>query len=252
MASRGPAIRARYALRWLAERFAAGCQFLLPGGQVVVAGVLFQRGVSLPQRLVVSAPGRQEGWFHVEHAPVEKPAPAARAFLEKLVNLRVDDLRRELFGQVRNACSDGAAHMPFGPAPSRAHAEGYGARGPKRFPSQHEGILRRARSAPRVGGFGMIARDSGRMPLRAGWSCPRHSVRRRDWRRDRARARRQPDNGIARRGMSRVASGSYSRIGITTYRALVAPGARTRQLEFPSVTPISTSLPSTAASASSR
>ena len=51
--------------------------------------------------------------FHVEHAPVEIPPAPARTFLEQLVDLGVDDLGRELLGQICDASRHGTAHVPF-------------------------------------------------------------------------------------------------------------------------------------------
>ena len=123
------------------ERLAAGSQLLFPGGKIIVARILLQRRIALTERLLVAPPVRQERRFHVEHAPVQKPAPTARAFLEKLVDFRIDDLRRELLGQVGDTCRNGAAHMPLGAAPGRAHTQRHDAGNTDRAAGQHEGIL---------------------------------------------------------------------------------------------------------------
>lgn len=50
---------------------------------------------------------------------------------------------------------------------------------------------------------------------------------------------------------SQHATIDYSRIGMTTYFAVITPGVVSKQALFPSVSPNATSFPSTAASASS-
>ena len=41
-----------------------------------------------------------EGWFHVEHAPVQKSAPATRALLDESVHLGINDLDRQRGGEL--------------------------------------------------------------------------------------------------------------------------------------------------------
>ena len=105
------------------EGFAACGEFALPGGEIIVAGILFQRRISLAQRQVIPAPCRQKGVFHVEHAPVEKAAASPRAFFQQLVNLGVDDLRRKLLRKIRDAGRDPTGHMPFRSCARRTHPE---------------------------------------------------------------------------------------------------------------------------------
>ena len=105
------------------QGFATGGELLFPGREILVAGVLLQRRIPLAQGLVVAPPGREEGMFHVEHAPVEKSPAPARTFLEQLVDLGVDDLGRELLGEIRDASGNGAADMPFRAAAGCLDAE---------------------------------------------------------------------------------------------------------------------------------
>jgi hypothetical protein len=100
MVSSGGARRGKVVASLGREGFAAGGKLLFPGREVLVARVLLQRRIALAQGLVVSAPGREEAMFHVEHAPVEiSPAPA-RSFFKQLVDLGINDLGRELLGQI--------------------------------------------------------------------------------------------------------------------------------------------------------
>src|SRR6187397_1068729 len=114
------------------EGFAACSEFALPGGQIIVAGILFQRRVTLAQRQVIPAPCRQERVFHVEHTPVEKAAASPRAFFQQLVNFGVDDLRRKLLRKIRDAGRDRAGHMPFRSCARRTYPE-------RRRPSDADG-----------------------------------------------------------------------------------------------------------------
>ena len=67
-----------------------------------------------------------------------------------------------------------------------------------------------------------------------------------------ARATQRKSSMTRRRGSSNRPSRDHSRIGITTYREVLSVPERIRQLLLPSVSPIWTSGPSIAASASSR
>src|SRR5688572_3113166 len=68
-------------LALLSQGFAASRELLLPGREILVAAVLFERGIPLAQRLVIAAPVVEERVFHVEHAPVEESPPPAGPLL---------------------------------------------------------------------------------------------------------------------------------------------------------------------------
>ncbi len=72
---------------------------------------------------MVPLPRVQEGVFHVEHAPVQEPPTSVRALLQQLVDLRVDDLRREVAGQLTGARGRSAPDTDLGCPPISADAE---------------------------------------------------------------------------------------------------------------------------------
>ena len=76
--------------------------------------------------------------FHVEHAPIQKPAAPTRAFLEQLVDFGIDDLGWKLFRQVRNAGGRSATDAPLGIAARRTNAQGYGSHRPQGLRGQDE------------------------------------------------------------------------------------------------------------------
>ena len=71
------------------------CKLRIPNRSDGFALASLQGRIPLSKRLLVSLPMRHETWFHVEHAPIKKPSPAPRTFLDQLMNLGIDDLRRE-------------------------------------------------------------------------------------------------------------------------------------------------------------
>ena len=76
-----------------------GNEFGFPGAGVEV---LTQRRVTLPECATESGPVLEEGWFHVEHSPVQPASAFGRRPLHQAMDLRVDDLheeRRRQFGQ---------------------------------------------------------------------------------------------------------------------------------------------------------
>src|SRR5688572_16422814 len=123
---RGESFKVTTALR--CQRLTAGSQFAFPRHEIGIGGVLFQRRISLAQCKVIATPVRQESMFHVEHAPIEEPAPTSWALLKKFVNFRVDDLGGKLFRKVRNARGCGATHTPLDITARRTNPERYGPR----------------------------------------------------------------------------------------------------------------------------
>ena len=79
--------------------------------------------------------------FHVEHAPVQKPAAAAWALLKKLVNFRIDDLWREMFGQLRRRLRRAAADPDFRACPIPANAQRRGRPVLRALPNDQKGPL---------------------------------------------------------------------------------------------------------------
>ncbi len=104
------------------QHFAARCQFALPCDEVRIRRVLFQRCIPLTQGLVIAAPIQQESLFHVEHAPVEEPAPTTRSFFQELVDLGVNDLSWKLLRQICDPGRRSAPDAPLGIAPRSADA----------------------------------------------------------------------------------------------------------------------------------
>ena len=76
--------------------------------------------------------------FHVEHTPVQISASTARAFLQKLVNFGIDDLRRKLFRQVSDASRGRATHVPLGTFAASSHAQRHRPHGSHGFAGQQE------------------------------------------------------------------------------------------------------------------
>ena len=105
------------------QGFAGLGQLRVPDAHRRVRQILLECSISLPERLVIALPRRQERMFHVEHAPVQKPAAAARALLKKLVNFRIDDLWREMLGQLRRRLRGAAADPDLGAPPASPNPE---------------------------------------------------------------------------------------------------------------------------------
>jgi hypothetical protein len=117
-----------------------------------------QRGVALPQRPLVTAPGLEEIRFHVERRPVQVTAPLARPFLDQPVNLRIHQLDRQQAAPAPRAAStarrparaptrrltstpsirpsDKSSHDPQRFAPSRIMASRRAARNDRPRPSR--------------------------------------------------------------------------------------------------------------------
>ena len=105
------------------QGFAGLGQLRVPDAHRHVRQILLECGISLPERLVIALPRRQERVFHVEHTPVQKPPAAARTLLQKLVNFRIDDLWREMFGQLRRRLCRAAADPDLGAPPASPNPE---------------------------------------------------------------------------------------------------------------------------------
>jgi len=82
--------------------------------------------------------------FHVEHTPIQKSPPATRAFLEQLVDFRIDDLCRKLLRQVRDAGRGSAPDAPLSVAARRTNTQRYRSHRPHGLRGQHE-IIRPVR-----------------------------------------------------------------------------------------------------------
>jgi hypothetical protein len=61
-------------------------KFVIPGTEFRGGRAALQRGIPLTEDAPVSPPGGQIVMFHVEHSPVEKATPFARAALHELMN----------------------------------------------------------------------------------------------------------------------------------------------------------------------
>ena len=110
-----------YRWRWLATSSPASTS---SGSQArtCAAGLVGpQRGVALPERPLVSAPVLHEVWFHVEHTPVQVPAPLLRATVHEAVDLGIDGLDRQTRRQLRKP-ADRAAGKPGLEAVGARHA----------------------------------------------------------------------------------------------------------------------------------
>src|SRR5688572_6280057 len=190
--------------------------------------------------------------FHVEHTPVEKSTPSSGSFLQKLVNFRIDNLRGKLFSQVRNPGGRSTSDTPFRIGARCPNTQRYGCRRSLRHGRQKEIVCSvgdQRFASPRTERAAATQEERGLK--KAGLARRIRADEQIGFRIEFEFDSRQATKPLGAESAEWHAS-PYKRIGITTYRALVAPGARTRQLELPSVTPISTSLPSTAAKASRR
>ncbi len=131
-------------------------------------------GIALLQGALIASPVLEELWFHVEHAPVQVPAPLLRPLLDQPVNLRVDCLNGKDRRQLGQACSIAGATRLAPRNPPR-YIERPRVAGRRRLrtvpPAAARG--RRYESGSRCGGCGRTAPGPERKSPRASWSCPR-------------------------------------------------------------------------------